>query len=158
MKKCCSGPHCYNHSRFECRVWLRYTWYSYSSLCHPEDTDDETGQVLQGMDSLPGILRHYVREDNRWFQQEVREWKEQFCKDPEEEPTAPPQENAENPEPEPTAEGQNLQENSKCKLLHILWIEDLQRHMVMDTTVCFRGLCVQHLPVKLMGTVIQSLR
>ncbi|XP_028838352.1 ubiquitin carboxyl-terminal hydrolase 28 isoform X2 [Denticeps clupeoides] len=50
------------------------------------DTDDETGQVLQGMDSLPPILRRYVREDNRWFQQELREWEEQFCQRPPEEP------------------------------------------------------------------------
>ncbi|KAI7795734.1 putative ubiquitin carboxyl-terminal hydrolase 28 [Triplophysa rosa] len=44
-----------------------------------EDTDNETGQVLKGMDSLPPILRRYVREDNHWFQQELREWEEQFC-------------------------------------------------------------------------------
>ncbi|XP_056586724.1 ubiquitin carboxyl-terminal hydrolase 28 isoform X3 [Triplophysa dalaica] len=44
-----------------------------------EDTDNETGQVVKGMDSLPSILRRYVREDNRWFQQELREWEEQFC-------------------------------------------------------------------------------
>ncbi|XP_029375099.1 ubiquitin carboxyl-terminal hydrolase 28 isoform X2 [Echeneis naucrates] len=44
-----------------------------------EDTDDETGQVLHGMDSLPSILRRYVHEDNRWFQQELSEWEEQFC-------------------------------------------------------------------------------
>uniref|UniRef100_A0A8C1NLG1 Ubiquitin carboxyl-terminal hydrolase 28-like n=1 Tax=Cyprinus carpio TaxID=7962 RepID=A0A8C1NLG1_CYPCA len=44
-----------------------------------EDTDDETGQALKGMDSLPSILRSYVREDNRWLQQELREWEEQFC-------------------------------------------------------------------------------
>ncbi|XP_022616558.1 ubiquitin carboxyl-terminal hydrolase 28 isoform X2 [Seriola dumerili] len=44
-----------------------------------EDTDDETGQVLLGMDSLPPILRRYVHEDNRWFQQELSEWEEQFC-------------------------------------------------------------------------------
>nr|XP_020454301.1 ubiquitin carboxyl-terminal hydrolase 28 isoform X3 [Monopterus albus] len=43
------------------------------------DTDDETGQVLHGMDSLPPLLRRYVQEDNRWFQQELREWEEQFC-------------------------------------------------------------------------------
>ncbi|XP_039634206.1 ubiquitin carboxyl-terminal hydrolase 28 isoform X3 [Perca fluviatilis] len=42
-------------------------------------TDDETGQVLNGMDSLPSILRRYVHEDNRWFQQELSEWEEQFC-------------------------------------------------------------------------------
>uniref|UniRef100_A0AAY5F2I6 Ubiquitin carboxyl-terminal hydrolase n=1 Tax=Electrophorus electricus TaxID=8005 RepID=A0AAY5F2I6_ELEEL len=47
-----------------------------------EDTDDETGQVLQGMDSLPSILRRYVREDNHWFQQELKEWEEQFCQVP----------------------------------------------------------------------------
>ncbi|KAM4619759.1 ubiquitin carboxyl-terminal hydrolase 28 [Polymixia lowei] len=50
-----------------------------------EDTDNETGQVLQGMDSLPPILRRYVHEDNRWFQQEISEWEEQFCQ------TVPPQ-------------------------------------------------------------------
>ncbi|KAL6098450.1 usp28 [Pungitius sinensis] len=44
-----------------------------------EDTDDETGQVLHGMDSLPSVLRRYVHEDNRWFQQELSEWEEQFC-------------------------------------------------------------------------------
>ncbi|XP_068456106.1 ubiquitin carboxyl-terminal hydrolase 28 isoform X3 [Clinocottus analis] len=43
------------------------------------DTDDETGQVLHGMDSLPSVLRRYVHEDNRWFQQELSEWEEQFC-------------------------------------------------------------------------------
>uniref|UniRef100_A0A7N6F7E7 ubiquitinyl hydrolase 1 n=1 Tax=Anabas testudineus TaxID=64144 RepID=A0A7N6F7E7_ANATE len=44
-----------------------------------EDTDDETGQVLRGIDSLPPLLRRYVHEDNRWFQQELSEWEEQFC-------------------------------------------------------------------------------
>uniref|UniRef100_A0AAQ4S859 Ubiquitin carboxyl-terminal hydrolase n=1 Tax=Gasterosteus aculeatus aculeatus TaxID=481459 RepID=A0AAQ4S859_GASAC len=44
-----------------------------------EDTDDETGQVLHGMDSLPPVLRRYVHEDNRWFQQELSEWEAQFC-------------------------------------------------------------------------------
>lgn len=43
-----------------------------------EDTDNETGQVLQGMDSLPLILKRYVREDNCWFQQQLKEWEEQF--------------------------------------------------------------------------------
>uniref|UniRef100_A0A3Q2R0T0 Ubiquitin specific peptidase 28 n=1 Tax=Fundulus heteroclitus TaxID=8078 RepID=A0A3Q2R0T0_FUNHE len=51
-----------------------------------EDTDDETGQVLHGMDSLPAALRRYVQEDNRWFQQELSEWEEHFCQ------TATPQE------------------------------------------------------------------
>lgn len=46
---------------------------------HLEDTDDETGQVLHGMDSLPPVLRRYVHEDNRWFQQELSEWEAQFC-------------------------------------------------------------------------------
>lgn len=32
------------------------------------------------MDSLPPVLRRYVNEDNRWFQQELSEWEEQFCK------------------------------------------------------------------------------
>lgn len=35
--------------------------------------------MLHGMDSLPPILRRYVHEDNRWFQQELSEWEEQFC-------------------------------------------------------------------------------
>uniref|UniRef100_A0A672SAE7 ubiquitinyl hydrolase 1 n=1 Tax=Sinocyclocheilus grahami TaxID=75366 RepID=A0A672SAE7_SINGR len=56
-----------------------------------EDTDNETGQVLKGMDSLPSILRRYVREDNRWFQQELREWEEQFKpQNPEQEPNPEP--------------------------------------------------------------------
>ncbi|KTF95239.1 hypothetical protein cypCar_00022966 [Cyprinus carpio] len=78
-----------------------------------EDTDDETGQALKGMDSLPSILRRYVREDNRWFQQELREWEEQFCqaqceevhieKPIPEEPQNPEQE----PKPEPVQEQTN---------------------------------------------------
>uniref|UniRef100_A0A1A8S9B2 ubiquitinyl hydrolase 1 n=1 Tax=Nothobranchius rachovii TaxID=451742 RepID=A0A1A8S9B2_9TELE len=51
-----------------------------------EDTDDETGQVLRNMDSLPPVLRRFVQEDNRWFQQELSEWEGQFCQ------TATPQE------------------------------------------------------------------
>lgn len=54
-----------------------------------EDTDDETGQVMQGMDSLPPILGRYVREDNHWFQQELREWEEQLYQPPQQEPAAP---------------------------------------------------------------------
>ncbi|XP_041657432.1 ubiquitin carboxyl-terminal hydrolase 28 isoform X3 [Cheilinus undulatus] len=56
-----------------------------------DDTDDETGQVLHGMDSLPPILRRFVHEDNRWFQQELSEWEEQFCQTaaPQGESTAP---------------------------------------------------------------------
>lgn len=47
----------------------------------------ETGQVLEGVDSLPPILRRYVQEDNRWFQQEVEEWEEeQFRKIAQKEP------------------------------------------------------------------------
>lgn len=54
-----------------------------------EDTDDETGQVMQAMDSLPPILRQYVCEDNRWFQQELKEWEDQFCQQPQEELVSP---------------------------------------------------------------------
>ncbi|XP_015193278.2 ubiquitin carboxyl-terminal hydrolase 28 isoform X4 [Lepisosteus oculatus] len=55
-----------------------------------EDTDAETGQVLGGMDSLPPVLRQYVREDNHWFQQEVEEWEEeQFRKMPQKESLIP---------------------------------------------------------------------
>ncbi|KAM6911946.1 ubiquitin carboxyl-terminal hydrolase 28 isoform 2-T2 [Lycodopsis pacificus] len=63
------------------------------------DTDDETGQVLHGMDSLPSVLRRYVHEDNRWFQQELSEWEEQFCQTatPQGESTA----SAEPPNPSP---------------------------------------------------------
>lgn len=71
-----------------------------------EDTDNETGQVLQGMDSLPPILKRYVREDNRWFQQQLREWEEQFNQASKEELQVPiaqaPTSKEENtPEPEP---------------------------------------------------------
>ncbi|XP_063752011.1 ubiquitin carboxyl-terminal hydrolase 28 isoform X2 [Eleginops maclovinus] len=59
-----------------------------------EATDDETGQVLHGMDSLPPVLRRYVNEDNRWFQQELSEWEEQFCQ------TAAPQGESTDPRPE----------------------------------------------------------
>ncbi|KAL7389276.1 hypothetical protein ABVT39_000938 [Epinephelus coioides] len=64
-----------------------------------EDKDDETGQVLHGMDSLPPVLRRYVHEDNRWFQQELSEWEEQFCQTaaPQGESTA----SAEPPNPSP---------------------------------------------------------
>ncbi|XP_053504983.1 ubiquitin carboxyl-terminal hydrolase 28 isoform X1 [Ictalurus furcatus] len=51
-----------------------------------EHTDNETGQVLQGMDSLPPILKRYVREDNRWFEQQLREWEGQFHQVSKEEP------------------------------------------------------------------------
>ncbi|XP_010891831.2 ubiquitin carboxyl-terminal hydrolase 28 isoform X1 [Esox lucius] len=54
-----------------------------------EDTDNETGQATKGMDSLPAVLRRYVREDNRWFQQELKDWEEQFCQPPRDEPAAP---------------------------------------------------------------------
>ncbi|XP_062867188.1 ubiquitin carboxyl-terminal hydrolase 28 [Trichomycterus rosablanca] len=62
--------------------------YIHDSLPHliAEDTDDETGQVLQGMDSLPPVLKRYVREDNRWFQQQLREWEEQYCQAHQDEP------------------------------------------------------------------------
>ncbi|KAM3601776.1 uncharacterized protein V6R79_018744 [Siganus canaliculatus] len=68
-----------------------------------DDTDDETGQVLHGMDSLPPVLRRYVQEDNRWFQQELSEWEEQFCQTaaPQGESTASSAE-APNPGPDST--------------------------------------------------------
>ncbi|XP_061596355.1 ubiquitin carboxyl-terminal hydrolase 28 isoform X2 [Cololabis saira] len=58
-----------------------------------EHTDDETGQVLRGMDALPPVLRRFVQEDNRWFQQELSEWEEQFCQTatPQEESPPPPE-------------------------------------------------------------------
>lgn len=54
------------------------------------------------MDSLPPILRRYVREDNRWFQQELREWEEQFCQAQRDEPChrADTSTNTEEPVPE----------------------------------------------------------
>lgn len=65
----------------------------------PDDTDDETGQVLHGLDSLPSVLRRYVSEDNRWFQQELSEWEEQICQaaSPQGESTS----SAEPPDPSP---------------------------------------------------------
>ncbi|MEQ2181220.1 hypothetical protein GOODEAATRI_009138, partial [Goodea atripinnis] len=70
------------------------------------DKDDETGQVLHGMDSLPATLRRYVQEDNRWFQQELSEWEEQFCQTatPQEEsvtPAEPPSSSVESPQQTP---------------------------------------------------------
>uniref|UniRef100_A0A672MAE7 Ubiquitin carboxyl-terminal hydrolase n=1 Tax=Sinocyclocheilus grahami TaxID=75366 RepID=A0A672MAE7_SINGR len=78
-----------------------------------EDTDDETGQALKGMDSLPSILRRYVREDNRWFQQELREWEEQFCQAQCEEvhTEKPIPEEPQNPEQEPNPEPAQEQTN-----------------------------------------------
>ncbi len=82
-----------------------------------EDTDDETGQVLKGMDSLPSILRRYVREDNRWFQQELREWEEQFSQAQREEVQVqthtekPVPEEPQNPEQEPNPEPVQEQTN-----------------------------------------------
>ncbi|KAM8898702.1 ubiquitin carboxyl-terminal hydrolase 28 [Spinachia spinachia] len=74
-----------------------------------EDTDDETGQVLHGMDSLPSVLRRYVHEDNRWFQQELSEWEEQLCHTatPQGESTA----SAEPPEPGPADVRQTVVES-----------------------------------------------
>ncbi|KAI5096602.1 ubiquitin carboxyl-terminal hydrolase 28 isoform X2, partial [Silurus meridionalis] len=65
--------------------------YIHDRLPHliSEDTDNETGQLLQGMDSLPSILKRYVREDNRWFQQQLREWEEQFHQASQNEPQVP---------------------------------------------------------------------
>uniref|UniRef100_A0AAY4E488 Ubiquitin carboxyl-terminal hydrolase n=1 Tax=Denticeps clupeoides TaxID=299321 RepID=A0AAY4E488_9TELE len=109
-----------------------------------EDTDDETGQVLQGMDSLPPILRRYVREDNRWFQQELREWEEQFCQRPPEEPQVSnttsmaftestdqaepnlPEEPAQDPVKEP-----NTQENTEDHTA----IKSLEQHGTEETEV-----------------------
>ncbi|KAK5606018.1 hypothetical protein CRENBAI_001969 [Crenichthys baileyi] len=69
-----------------------------------EDKDDETGQVLHGMDSLPAALRRYVQEDNRWFQQELSEWEEQFCQ------TATPQEESVTPAEPPSSSVQSPQQ------------------------------------------------
>ncbi|XP_077597059.1 ubiquitin carboxyl-terminal hydrolase 28 [Stigmatopora nigra] len=44
-----------------------------------EHTDKETGQALRGVDSLPPVMRRYVQQDNRWFQQELSEWEELLC-------------------------------------------------------------------------------
>lgn len=62
------------------------------------------------MDSLPSELKRYVREDNRWFQQQLREWEEQFHHASQEQPQAPiaqaptsKEENASEPQP-PTPE------------------------------------------------------
>uniref|UniRef100_A0A3Q3F0K4 Ubiquitin specific peptidase 28 n=1 Tax=Labrus bergylta TaxID=56723 RepID=A0A3Q3F0K4_9LABR len=60
--------------------------------------------ALHGMDSLPSVLRRYVHEDNRWFQQELSEWEEQFCQ------TAAPQgESTASAEP-PNSDPENVQQ------------------------------------------------
>uniref|UniRef100_A0AAY5EAB3 Ubiquitin carboxyl-terminal hydrolase n=1 Tax=Electrophorus electricus TaxID=8005 RepID=A0AAY5EAB3_ELEEL len=79
-----------------------------------EDTDDETGQVLQGMDSLPSILRRYVREDNHWFQQELKEWEEQFCQVPPEGASVPTAHASISGE-EPTSKPQHLKAEAPLK-------------------------------------------
>lgn len=82
-------------------VFVSWMWFMpvLASLRCPDDTDDETGQVLHGLDSLPSVLRRYVSEDNCWFQQELSEWEEQICQ------TASPQgestSSAEPPDPSP---------------------------------------------------------
>lgn len=68
-------------------------------LRHADDTDDETGQVLRGMDSLPPVLRRYVHEDNRWFQQELSEWEEQYCQSAAPQGESTTARDAANPEP-----------------------------------------------------------
>uniref|UniRef100_A0A3B3UDK9 Ubiquitin specific peptidase 28 n=1 Tax=Poecilia latipinna TaxID=48699 RepID=A0A3B3UDK9_9TELE len=60
-------------------------------------------QVLHGMDSLPAALRRYVQEDNRWFQQELSEWEEQFCQ------TATPQEESATPVEPPSSSVENTE-------------------------------------------------
>uniref|UniRef100_A0A4W4EA38 Ubiquitin carboxyl-terminal hydrolase n=1 Tax=Electrophorus electricus TaxID=8005 RepID=A0A4W4EA38_ELEEL len=81
-----------------------------------EDTDDETGQVLQGMDSLPSILRRYVREDNHWFQQELKEWEEQFCQVPPEGASVPTAHASISGE-EPTSKPQHLKAEAPLKVM-----------------------------------------
>uniref|UniRef100_A0A8C9RTN7 Ubiquitin carboxyl-terminal hydrolase 25 n=1 Tax=Scleropages formosus TaxID=113540 RepID=A0A8C9RTN7_SCLFO len=39
-----------------------------------EKFDKETGQMLSGLDKLPADLKEYVKEDNRLFEKELREW------------------------------------------------------------------------------------
>lgn len=86
-----------------------------------EDTDNETGQVLQGMDSLPPVLKRYVHEDNRWFQQQLREWEKQLHQTSQEEPQVPvaqtytsKEEKTLQPE-RPNSEPEQEQENSHEK-------------------------------------------
>uniref|UniRef100_A0AAY5E911 Ubiquitin carboxyl-terminal hydrolase n=1 Tax=Electrophorus electricus TaxID=8005 RepID=A0AAY5E911_ELEEL len=79
--------------------------------------DDETGQVLQGMDSLPSILRRYVREDNHWFQQELKEWEEQFCQVPPEGASVPTAHASISGE-EPTSKPQHLKAEAPLKAFH----------------------------------------
>uniref|UniRef100_A0A8C1FPV2 Ubiquitin carboxyl-terminal hydrolase n=1 Tax=Cyprinus carpio carpio TaxID=630221 RepID=A0A8C1FPV2_CYPCA len=76
-----------------------------------EDTDDETGQALKGMDSLPSILRSYVREDNRWLQQELREWEEQYCQAQREEAQVEEQVISDEGGPEAEPEASSSEEN-----------------------------------------------
>lgn len=96
MNECYSYLKCFRRQIFT--HYLRWVLLSIVNW-HPDDTDDETGQVLHGMDSLPPVLRRYVHEDNRWFQQELSEWEEQFCQTatPQGESTA----SAEPPDPGP---------------------------------------------------------
>uniref|UniRef100_A0A7N6BYE4 ubiquitinyl hydrolase 1 n=1 Tax=Anabas testudineus TaxID=64144 RepID=A0A7N6BYE4_ANATE len=66
--------------------------------------DDRLPHLITGIDSLPPLLRRYVHEDNRWFQQELSEWEEQFCQ------TAAPQgESTASAEP-PSTSSDNIQQ------------------------------------------------
>lgn len=60
--------------------------------------------MLRGIDSLPPLLRRYVHEDNRWFQQELSEWEEQFCQ------TAAPQGEATASAEPPNTSPDNIQQ------------------------------------------------
>ncbi|TSQ12700.1 Ubiquitin carboxyl-terminal hydrolase 28 [Bagarius yarrelli] len=117
----------YDHGQ---KRWLKYndvmvtesSWEelvrdSYGGMTNAKDKDNETGQVLQGMDALPSILKRYVREDNRWFQQQLQEWEKQFHQTSQNEPQVPiaqtPSKEEENPsEPEhPNTEPDQTQEH-----------------------------------------------
>uniref|UniRef100_A0AAY5F6C6 Ubiquitin carboxyl-terminal hydrolase n=1 Tax=Electrophorus electricus TaxID=8005 RepID=A0AAY5F6C6_ELEEL len=66
------------------------------------------------MDSLPSILRRYVREDNHWFQQELKEWEEQFCQVPPEGASVPTAHASISGE-EPTSKPQHLKAEAPLK-------------------------------------------
>lgn len=108
--------HMWFNSQCKCVSWTIDCFTTLSIVLMAEDTDNETGHVLQGMESLPPILKRFVREDNQWFQQQLREWEEQFHQASRDEPQVPvalvltsKEENASepehpNPEPEPDQE------------------------------------------------------
>ncbi|XP_066564541.1 ubiquitin carboxyl-terminal hydrolase 28 isoform X2 [Amia ocellicauda] len=104
-----------------------------------EDSDMETGQVLRGMDSLPTILRHYVREDNHWFQQELEEWEEQFRKVPQKESPVPVATDTQESSSEPPAEAAPSQPAGRSLVSeHAVMVKEQTAQAIANAADCYQ--------------------